>query len=64
MFTVQELYCNGCGKLFQTDFRRWNGRVCSAACWTELEWRRSLSILRVPYEPDPGRAQPCPNQTG
>lgn len=45
IFTSQTVHCNICGKKFETKFGLFQGRVCSAACWEELDKRKTRSIL-------------------
>ena len=53
IFSEQEVYCQGCGKKFKTNFQKFGGRVCSMECSQELGWKRTLSILGKEYYPDP-----------
>lgn len=48
------LRCNACGR--EVPIRASMGReykVCSAECVREMQWRRTLMILRKPYTPSP-----------
>lgn len=52
-FSKQKVFCQACGKEFETDFLTFKGMVCGLSCFKELEWRKVLSILRKEYYPDP-----------
>ncbi|KKM88913.1 hypothetical protein LCGC14_1253970 [marine sediment metagenome] len=52
LFSKQELYCQICGILFETDFMSYDGIVCGKECGQERHWRRTLSILGKDYYPD------------
>lgn len=44
-YSKQPLYCNHCGKVFDTDFLQFDGRVCGIDCHKQVEWKRTLSIM-------------------
>jgi len=51
MVTVK---CQICQKeIVWTMSTRYDGRVCSLECYRELDWRRTLMILKKDYYPDP-----------
>lgn len=58
---LQKLFCQICGKEFETSFgasytgRAWHHRCCSTLCWKEYEWRQTLAIMNRPYHPDPNQ---------
>jgi len=49
LFSKQRVFCNICGDEVETDFRNYDGRVCSLDCYKELEWRKTLSIMGKEY---------------
>ena len=51
MFSKQKVFCNGCGKEFETTFGSYGGHVCSRKCYDDMEWKRTLSILGKEYYP-------------
>jgi len=53
MFSTMELFCQVCGKKFETDFMAYHARSCSRECYREFEWRKTLSIMGKDYYPDP-----------
>jgi hypothetical protein len=60
LFSKQKVYCQICGKEFETDFHSASsagygkGRpCCSKPCWEELEWRRTLALMGKEYMPQP-----------
>jgi len=53
MFSKQKVFCNGCGKEFETTFGSYGGHVCSKKCFDIIERKRTLSILNKEYYPDP-----------
>ena len=59
-FTSMEMFCCVCGTRFGwtpvIPFA--NYMVCSRECYKEFEWRRTLSLMNKPYEPDPNPAIP------
>lgn len=57
VFSKQKLFCQVCGVSMETDFQRWGGRVCSKDCWEELQWRKNLSVMSLPYQPKASRKE-------
>lgn len=52
-FTKQKVFCNICGKQFETSFGIYEGKVCSFDCFDELKRLKILSMLGKEYYPDP-----------
>jgi hypothetical protein len=56
LFSEQELICCICGTKYMASVNRiWHGfdqAVCGARCYYEKDWRRTLSIMGKPYQPD------------
>ena len=51
----QKLKCCICGIEYETTCNggtQWVNGVCSMRCHYEKEWRRTLSVLGMGYEPD------------
>lgn len=53
LFSKQEVYCQGCGKKFETTFSMYGGKACGYPCFKEIEWKKVLSIMGKEYYPDP-----------
>lgn len=53
MFSKQKVFCNACGKEFETTFGFYGGNVCSSNCYDEIKWKKILSLLDKEYRPDP-----------
>lgn len=53
LFSKQTVYCQGCGKEFETTFSSYGGKVCGRECHELVEWKKTLSILGKEYYPDP-----------
>ena len=50
-------YCNNCGKELQTDFNRFDGRVCDQKCHDGLEWKKVLALMGSPPQPMPKKEE-------
>lgn len=59
LFSKQKVFCNACGKEFETAFTEFDGQVCSRACDEELNWRRTLSAMGSVYYPKPVPKEPA-----
>lgn len=53
IYTKQKVFCQTCGKQFETTFQSFGGEVCGRNCFEELQWRKILSNLGKEYYPDP-----------
>jgi hypothetical protein len=51
LFRKVDVCCNVCGRVFQTSFMPWDGRVCSDDCSQALQLKRAASCLgeKDPY---------------
>jgi len=56
-FTKQKVFCNVCGKDFETSFGLYGGVVCGSDCFNELEWIKTLSIMGREYRPQPEKKE-------
>ncbi len=45
MFTEQTVFCNGCGKPFETTFHVHGGHVCGSECRDIVEQKKTASML-------------------
>lgn len=57
LYSKQKVFCQACGKEFETTFQSWDGRVCCKECFKELEWRKILSILGKQYYPNSNESE-------
>lgn len=46
----QFIYCNVCGERFETNFKRFDGRVCNHNCWKELGILNAKALILNPIE--------------
>lgn len=57
IYTMQPVFCPACGKKHETDFNGLGSygrfQCCDKKCHEEMEWRRTLAIMREPYHKDP-----------
>ncbi len=53
----QWVFCQCCGKPFQSSFGEYDGRVCGRVCWGELGLKRDRAIAGKDAELNPAEDQ-------